>query len=55
MKLRYHDDTIEEFVSEEKLKKDSGLKVVTNKNKSVYINNEDYLEKFCKFLKKKAF
>lgn len=54
-KKLYQGDAIEEFIKEENLKKDSGIKVLSDKDKSLYINTEDFLEKFCIFLKKKSY
>lgn len=55
LKKRYQDDVIEEFIQKEGLKPESGVKMLSKYDKSLYINTEDFLEKFCVFLKQKSY
>lgn len=52
---RYQEDTIKEIIQEENLKENSGLKLINNKNKVVYIQIEDFIEKILVRLKKKSY
>lgn len=54
-KKRYQDDVIDEFIQKEGLKPESGMKVLSKHDKSLYINAENFLEKFCIFLKQKSY
>lgn len=55
MKKRYQQETINEIIEEEKLKLNSGVKVITSNNKVVYIQLEDFIEKILIQLKKKSY
>lgn len=54
-KKLYQGDAIEEFIKKENLKENSGIKIMSDKDKILYINTEDFLEKFCIFLKQKSY
>ena len=55
MKKRYQQETINEIIEEEKLKLNSGVKVITSNDKVVYIQLEDFIEKILIKLKKKSY
>lgn len=55
MRKRYQQETINEIIEEEKLKLNSGVKVITSNNKVVYIQLEDFIEKILIQLKKKSY
>ncbi|HQJ56932.1 MAG TPA: hypothetical protein PLH46_04750 [Caldisericia bacterium] len=55
MKKRYQQETINEIIEEEKLKLNSGVKVITSNDKVVYIQLEDFIEKILIQLKKKSY
>ena len=48
---RFRQKEIEDFLKQEKLRPGSGLKLINDRGKAVYIGNEDYLERFAKYLK----
>lgn len=54
-KKLYQGDAIEEFIKKENLKENSSIKIMSDKDKILYINTEDFLEKFCIFLKQKSY
>ena len=53
MKKRYQQETINEIIEEEKLKLNSGVKLITSNDKVVYI--QDFIEKILIQLKKKSY
>jgi hypothetical protein len=55
MKKRYQQETINEIIEEEKLKLNSGVKLITSNDKVVYIQLEDFIEKILIQLKKKSY
>jgi hypothetical protein len=55
MRKRYQQETINEIIEEEKLKLNSGVKVITSNDKVVYIQLEDFIEKILIQLKKKSY
>lgn len=50
-KARFRQTEIEDFLKQENLRLGSGLKLINKRGKAIYINNEDYLEKFALYLK----
>lgn len=55
MKKRYQQETINEIIEEEKLKLNSGVKLITSNDKVVYIQLEDFIKKILIQLKKKSY
>lgn len=55
MRKRYQQETINEIIEEEKLKLNSGVKLITSNDKVVYIQLEDFIEKILIQLKKKSY
>lgn len=51
----YQHDTINDIINEEKLKPNSGIKLVNSQDKVVYIELEKFIEKILLRLKKKSY
>ena len=55
IEIKNMNDTIEEFIKEQKLKSNTEIKIIKEDNSRIYTTIEKVVENFYKFLKKKSY